>query len=329
MKFGGKQSLYFDATSSIVQNIPDQKSVFLYSLVWKHPISGRVAIPAAEMISTDQHSREIQHFLSCVCDSARENGFLFKPHKIESDLSFAILQAECQTFNGCDVRGYLDWCWRVHRGEMTTQQIKSKTIIHTCAAHCIKMFSRQLAKYVASLKLRKFILCCLGQFLNLTKLPEIRGFFKLLCTVLGSPDLDKRVEAGLALLQIYVQKGVTVEIDEQTVSDPESIQSFAGVRKSEFYRFCYTIYANRHIAVDTGKPNNYYCTEFMQVFLDNYTGLMPLWTGLMLGGVSSLGNDSSGDVSTKRIPEVTRDSTSCVENYFGNLKGTVIHAHIV
>ena len=57
--------LYFDATSSLVRNIGNQKNIFLYSIVMKSPLE---KTPVAEMLSTSQCSSEIKHFLMKITD---------------------------------------------------------------------------------------------------------------------------------------------------------------------------------------------------------------------------------------------------------------------
>ena len=308
--------------------------MFLYSLVWKHPIPGNIAIPVAEMLSTDQHSREIRHFLTSVCDSARELGLLFQPRKIESDFSFAILQSVSSAFNGYDLRSYVTFCWEVQSGKVSPKNVSNKTVIHTCVAHCIKMFSRKLSKHVQSLKLRKFILYCLGHLLNMTDYGDVRNFFQQLCVVLGSQRMDKHVSETLNLLKYNIKEDSNAckdtfieEAEEQT-----DLERFGTLKKSEFYTDCLGIYDKRRTPEETAPINGYYADEFLRVFIETYTGLIPLWTGIMLRhlkmkkGQNALNTDENNNYDCKYL---TRDSTSCVENYFGNLKGESNHVTVI
>ena len=75
-------------------------------------------------------------------------------------------------------------------------------------AHCIKTVSRKLNKHVQSLKLRKCILYCLGNLLNLTDYDDVRNFFKQLCVVLGSQLKNKQVSKTLNLLKYNISKDI-------------------------------------------------------------------------------------------------------------------------
>ena len=308
MKMDVNRYLYFDATSGIIQKNPDQKNVFLYSLVWRHPLPGKVALPLAEMLSTDQHSREIRHFLTTLTDSARANGFLLKPRKLESDFSFAILQAECFSFNNCDLRAYIAWCWQVQNKNMTMKEIKEKTIIHTCVAHCMKMFSRQIAKHVPDRKLRQFILYCLGYFVNLTTMVEVRDLFHQFCTVFGSPRVDTTVEEVMRNLKLKVK---AIDVAKYEEADDQDSAMTCGLsvstRNSEFYVDCLKIYSAKHIAHTSSPKNNYYCEEFLKTFLNLYTAYIPLWTGIMLADLTSLSKELTTDVSQKPAWTLKRD----------------------
>ena len=315
-----QQFLYLDATSSLVQKLPNNNNVFLYSLVWKNPIPGNIAIPVAEMLSTDQHSREIRHFLSSVCDSAREQGLLFKPRKIESDFYFAILQSVSSAFNGCDLRSYVTFCWNVQSGRLSSKEVNHKTVIHTCVAHCIKMFSQKLSNHVNSLKLRKFILYCLGHLLNMTDYDDVRNLFKQLCVVLGSQRMDKQVSETLNLLKYNLSKDIGAcknefqeEADEQT-----DLELFGALRRSEFYTDCLAMYDKRRVPEETAPIHGYYAGEFLQVFLNTYTGLIPLWTGIMLRHLQIKKSKKEENNNDKVNSEyLTRDSTSLFRKFEG------------
>ena len=68
---------------------------------------------------------------------------------------------------------------------------------------------------------------------------------------------------------------------------------------------------------DQSVENLYYCKELLETILDNWMGIFPLWSGLVLGDLKrydKTGLQSSNDAAK------TRDTNCLVENYFGIVK---------
>ena len=105
--------LYFDATSSLVINIPNQKAVYLYSLVIHHPLQGRPAFPVTEMLSSSQFSSEITHFLSKFINFGHTMKTTCRPKRIVTDLSWALLQACSKAYNSMDMKSYIGFCFDI------------------------------------------------------------------------------------------------------------------------------------------------------------------------------------------------------------------------
>ena len=57
----------------------------------------------------------------------------------------------------------------------------------------------------------------------------------------------------------------------------------------------------------------------MTSLVDNYMGLLPLWSGIMLTELKSYGKENTTATQHKTV-RITRDSNSPIENYFGNIK---------
>ena len=132
---------------------------------------------------------------------------------------------------------------------MTMKEIQEKTIIHTCVAHCMKMFSRQIAKHVPDRKLRQFILYCLGYFVNLTTMVEVRDLFHQYCTGFGSPKVDTTVEKVMRNLKLKVK---AIDVTKYEEADDQDSTMTCGLsvstRNSEFCVDCQKKYSGKHIA---------------------------------------------------------------------------------
>ena len=324
--YSESKDLYIDATSGLFQRIPDEKSAYLYSLVMRHPLGNRVAIPVAEMVSTSQYGREIRHWLSVIKDTARFHGIRFQPAKIESDLSFAILQSSCAIFNMCDLKSYMQWCWELHSKHLSRAEIKAKTVLHVCVAHMMKIFSRQAAKSVKSKNLRQFILYCMGFMINLGDMNRIKGLFQLLCMVLGSAAINGAVQTCVDELQAIVKGDLQVmdSTEEELSHQKQTYDDTAepGLRSTRFYNAFAAIHDLRYVCMNTPTPNPYYAPQFLDDLLRNQMGLIPLWTGLMIGDIGQYATDVETVQSKTGESRIgLRASTSCVENYFRNIKG--------
>ena len=69
----------------------------------KSPLEKTPALPVAEMLSTLQCSIEIKHFLMKITDFANVNRITLKPFRIETDMSWALIQSCSIIFNGMDI----------------------------------------------------------------------------------------------------------------------------------------------------------------------------------------------------------------------------------
>ena len=139
-----KGTLLFDATGSILKKAlrGEEGQTLLYALVMENPVEGRGAIPIAEFITTDHHASEIGHFLDRVLIRLKSFSRTLQIRRIETDFSWAMLQAVVGATNKHDLSQYIEWCWAVVSKEKSCAEIRKKTYPHICSAHMIKTFSR-------------------------------------------------------------------------------------------------------------------------------------------------------------------------------------------
>ena len=149
-----KLHLYLDATGSIVSKIPEQKKRNLYyALVLAGQGRGTPPLPLAEMVSNDQTVPTISHwlmrFLHMLCKFTRRNvGY------VETDFSWALIQAVLTAFNRESIMAYLERSFAVCHGR---QEWKSFTIIHLCSAHILKAVSQIIGKNVTDKGHKEFL----------------------------------------------------------------------------------------------------------------------------------------------------------------------------
>ena len=243
-----KGVLYFDATGSLIQKIPDQNHrIFLYALVMENPVKGRSVLPLAELLSNDHHSSEIKHFLGFLCNNLKTISTNYIPRRVETDLSWALLQAVTQTFNEQNCKSYLEFVWNVIHGKFEMKILKSKCYPHVCSAHMIHIFIRTLELKSINKRLKDFTLRCLCCLLNATSLPESKNIFSLMCDIFIPTEETKHTKESLKVITEIIKKSNDFDMDLEAIEDEqetehleeldqESAEHQALLRDSKFHR---------------------------------------------------------------------------------------------
>ena len=242
---GHKGVLFLDATGSIIQKIPGQDGrIFLYSLVMKNPIEGRGALPVAEFLSNDQHSSEIKHFLGVLCNNLKLMTTKYIPRQVETDVSWAIIQAVVQTFNEHNLKAYLEFTWNIVQNKCSVKELKGKTYIHCCSAHMLQLFIRSLLLKKKDKGLSEFILRCLSCLLNCTSLEDARELFAYMCDVMIPKSESEQYHRSLKALKNIIKRTAEDEVDMESIDEhevqfieDEELEDTTVLKKSQFYRY--------------------------------------------------------------------------------------------
>ena len=96
---------------------------------------------------------------------------------------------------------------------------------------------------VSDRKHRQFIIYCLGYFVNLTTMVEVRDLFHQLCTVFGSSSVDTTVdttvEEVMRNIKLKVKTTDAAKYEEADDQDPLMTSGLSvSIRSSEFYIDC-------------------------------------------------------------------------------------------
>lgn len=104
--------LYLDATGSVVAKPhPSSQSVLYYALCIPCQSTTKTVVPVAEMLTSDQTTATVLHWLTCLRrDYHKLFQKHFKPQKVETDFSWAMIHAVVQAFNTISVQEYLQLC---------------------------------------------------------------------------------------------------------------------------------------------------------------------------------------------------------------------------
>ena len=139
------QSLFWDATGSLVRK-SDAGKQFLYNeLALKHPVKGKMGIHLTSMISADQSlpimSDWLRTFRHAVKKRFEHSKSVLIPKMIISDQAMIFTLVALKEFNP----SFLTRAWNIVNGRFQASDIQ-KTLIHLCASHLMNSLKRFLKK---------------------------------------------------------------------------------------------------------------------------------------------------------------------------------------
>ncbi len=213
------QVVHIDATGSLLTKIPgQQKSILYYAMVIENTAERKTGIPVAEMPSNDQKSTEIQHFVARFLHAAAGGEALSTavPCQVETDYSWAIIQATLSAFNKEDCQGYLKRVWDLVHGK--SNSCKGYTYLHLCAAHALTDAARHAVEVSNDKGLRQFFLYCFGLLQTSSSLEEAVAIFRDMCQVFHGEHenaLQKRSPEKLKSMISHEQKDFTQEAEKK------------------------------------------------------------------------------------------------------------------
>ena len=131
--------MHWDATGSIVDRIQlphnEMSTKFLlYTLLVRHPVQGNIGLPVFMLVTTDQSTSMVSHWLTSF---QRAKGLNFglnnlsTPKLMISDRSLVLLGAGTKEFCMETMTMYLERCYRIVNGTASHKDLEL-TIFHTC-----------------------------------------------------------------------------------------------------------------------------------------------------------------------------------------------------
>ncbi|MES9880808.1 MAG: hypothetical protein ABW185_08000 [Sedimenticola sp.] len=334
--------LCLDATGSIIQKIPNQnKRIFYYALVMKNPMEHRSAIPIAEMITNDHHSYEIKHFLNkFISDLKKIRNYRYIPRRVEIDFSWAFVQSVLSAFNNEDVKTYLNRAWKVIRGKCSIKEVEMYTYPHLCAAHMIKDVSRNL-KHIKDKGLKDFCVFCFALMQNSTSIDDAKTVFGHMWTVFNTEyETEEVIQSRMILQQMVKEQRIdcldenitTADEENKTCDDEIKLTNTGTIRQSskfwhEFKNVITEVKSKqtKDLQQEHQKENIYYDSMCMDILLNKFIYVLPLWSGILLGNLSRYCTQSTKQVLPKEDKEELRSTNNLVENWFGVVKKDILY----
>ncbi|XP_073715784.1 uncharacterized protein [Misgurnus anguillicaudatus] len=330
-------SLYLDATGGVVSKLPEQKKRVLYYALTL-PGKGRDAppLPVCELLS-NEHSIPPLTFWLMQFLLKLSNYTSIRINKVETDYSWALMQAVVLAFNRMSMDSYLEWTNAVCRKSKTSAEIKAVTILHLCSAHIIKAVIVSIGRKTNDKGLKEFSTFVFARLQNTLHVESAIEIFEHFCVVLLSETVTQTVTNSLQFLESLINNerqvieditGVDVIDTWEDEAERRSAKTIVG--RSPYSRMFRRVFDEVENTVDKAQDaevknkNLYYCPEIPKVLMDNYMGIFPLWSGVMLGNLKRFASDKENTGNATQTVK-TRDTNCHVEKWFGIVKNSILH----
>ncbi|MES9883988.1 MAG: hypothetical protein ABW185_24340 [Sedimenticola sp.] len=307
--------IYLDATGSIINNIQNQKRPYLYSIVVK-PNPTLPPLSLADMISTSHNIPKIQFFLSTVKRAVGLTGKQIKVKQVETDYSYALMQASLATFNHVTIKEYLVKCMDIIKcGELP----QDFTVLHLCGRHMIRDYMRHLQNIKKPI--RKFVYMAFAALQNVTSLQEALRVYTDVCVAFISKELSPRVRQAVQNIEKQFEN-IDTDIDDQEGPDRDDclkdqdteIKTDATIRDTSpftplFEKRAAEVMNEVENGKETFEENTLYSPEVIGCLNGKFIHLIPMWSGIMLHKIPSADNQTK-----------STDTNAYVESWFKYLK---------
>jgi hypothetical protein len=216
-------ALHFDATGTVVKDVPDNKRVLYYSF-----IPSNQNLPVFEFLSAQQTTETIAYLLDLFNRDVRlcNNGVTVQPRYIVTDFSYALINACLQAFNKCSLSRYLNVAMQVMKWDLSRLNILERTYICLCVAHMMKNFSRtlcRLAPKTIDKRRRQYAVIMFALISRTTSLRQAATVYRHVCIVLCSEtctaDVVKSQQTLTELLQNGDESLTATELDDKDEPD--------------------------------------------------------------------------------------------------------------
>ncbi|XP_034064636.1 uncharacterized protein LOC117541546 isoform X2 [Gymnodraco acuticeps] len=330
-------TLYLDATGNVASKVPGQtKRVLYYCLTLPGGGQQVPPLPVCEML-TNEHSIPpitfwLMQFLRKLSQYTK-----IKVHQVETDYSWALLQSVLLSFNKESIVSYLDRAFAICSKLKSWKEIKMLTVLHICSAHVLKAVAQSIGRRTADKGLKDFATFAFARLQNATSMTTALHIFRSLCTVLIGKHNSNAVLIHLKAMKDFIKECRIPNMEEgdklgdspltQEEDDEERRNAHTIVGRSPFtYEFRKVMEEVQgeleKEEVETPQDENpYFCPGIVDVLFDNYLGIFPLWSGLLLGNLKRYATDTEEDTFGQ---SKTRDTNCHVERWFGIVKHSIL-----
>ncbi|XP_078024990.1 uncharacterized protein LOC144463675 [Epinephelus lanceolatus] len=322
----------------VMLKVPGQtKKVLYYSLTLPGGGPNAPPLPVCEMLTNEHSVPPITFWLMQFCRKLSQYTKL-RVHQVETDYSWALMQSVLLSFNRESIVSYIDRAFSICSKLKTWKDIRMFTVLHICSAHVIKAVTQSISRKTADKGLKDFATFGFARLQNSTSMTAALKIFRSLCTVLIGKYNNDIVLSNLKVMQDLIKKCNIPDMEEtekldgsplaQEEDDEERRNAHTIVGRSPFtYEFKRVLEeVQRELEkTDAESPhdeeNPYFCPGIVDVLFENYLGIFPLWSGLLLGNLKRYASDKEYDTFG---PGKTRDTNCHVERWFGIVKQSIL-----
>ncbi len=124
----------------------------------------------------------------------------------------------------CFFRAHLAWAWKAVNGELTRNELRSKTHIHVCCSHLIHRVARNLSSLKLTPAQRQFIFRATAALISCTNYSD---FKELLGNLLILLKCEKR-SAAVVAAETFIDESGAVWNNKQIIACVESYEIRTG-----------------------------------------------------------------------------------------------------
>lgn len=315
-EMSNSHSLLVDATGAITLK-KDRKEIFYFAFVSYDRSVKTEPVPHIELLTELSTTKTLKFILSRFLedDMKRFNYTSFSvPLLCTTDFSWPIIKSLVESFNNETIEEYLTRSHIIVSGNATALEIpttKRKTFIHISLCHVMKALSKKVndhfdKKRKSEKVFVKYILSLLANTDTWSHICQVlQYFFKLLLS---------KYEEDCREAKNYLEEKAASEIEtpflnesenncisgedseyrfEKCEENSEKLPIFEDEylhksKRSIFFKKCEVIFKNQLDLTDlpnnsNREPNAFYNSEFANYFINNWCGILPLWTRFHLG----------------------------------------------
>ena len=332
-------TLFWDATGSLVRKGDKGKQFLYYELATKHPVKGKMGIPLTSMISEDQSLPFIYDWLHSFRHAVKKRfghsrSVLF-PKMIISDQAMVLILAAMKEFNGENMELFLKRAWNIVNGKFQFSDTQ-KTLIHLCASQLMNGVKRFLKKKDTGSQKINIFLYMTGLLMNCKTLSDAEEILLDIFTVLYSRTLNGKNKSNYDRLMRKINNYETKSENLETVNkdtdnsnspvnpDLFTEEEFQIVGSAspfkEWAKFVQEEAMQTFESDSQGSTNPYHSDTFSDYLIKRLMPIFPLWSSILTGDLSRHNASSHVNEEDNIVTENPPKTNSIIENRFRILK---------
>ena len=329
-------SLLVDATGSIATKLTD-KEIFYFAFISYDRSIQTEPVPHLEFLTDLSTTNTLKFiFMRFLEDEMKRFNYISfsVPLLCTTDFSWPIIKSLVEALNNESVETYLGRSYLIVTGKATINDLPVKTIktfLHISLCHSMKALARKVNKCFKAE--RNFVKYCLSLLVNSCSLSDalcvLTNLFKLLlykfsddCTNAKSV-LDQKVQSDIEkykelkssedVLEFEDENGEMNEVDDELPMNEDVYLQQS--KRSIYFKKCELVF-KQHLEeskelsdLPNTHENEFFSPTFAAYILNNWCGILSLWTSFHLGDQGRHGSTGAYLEWSKKFAE-----KECIKN---------------